>query len=147
MTVSVEVPKHGGSLTGHYRKATIHQPLSKSDADQISHNLSTQAYGAIPEANFPDLADHYDISDDGLTYTLFSVMTSSGTMGEPIGAADVYPLSTRCDMLAIKVLAVRADGVNHDTSPQTIIFKLKQPYAQTLGKPYILQNIYGKTSR
>jgi peptide/nickel transport system substrate-binding protein len=136
----VEVPRRGGSISEGIigRPRFVNPVIAKSDADR---DMVALVYSgllrATPEGNFiPDLAELYDISEDGLTYTFTLRDELVWHDGEPVTSADVaFTIEkVRDSGLAIKSPRRASwEGVEILTPDQrTIEFKLKQPYAPFL---------------
>lgn len=133
----VEVPRRGGELTEGIigRPRFINPVIAKSDADRDMVKLIYSGLmKATPEGELiPDLAAHYEVSEDGLTYTFVLRDELYWHDGEPVTALDIaYTIEkVRDPGLAIKSPRRAAwEGVDVEMSDQkTIIFKIKQPYA------------------
>lgn len=136
----VEVPRKGGSITEGIigRPRFINPVIAKSDADR---DLTALVYSGLlrpaPGGGFiPDLAASYVISDDGLTYTFTLRDKLYWHDGEPITSSDVaFTIEkVRDPSLAIKSPRRAAwEGVEVTTpDPQTVVFRIKQPYAPLL---------------
>src|SRR3989344_3831646 len=91
--VSVTVPARGGTLTegvvGPVRFVNPLLALSRSDKD-----LTTLVYSGLMRANpngelIPDLAENYDISEDGTTYTFALRPNLTFHDGTPLTSADI----------------------------------------------------------
>ncbi|HVY72737.1 MAG TPA: peptide ABC transporter substrate-binding protein [Candidatus Paceibacterota bacterium] len=131
----VNVPAHGGSLAEGIVGAPrfINPVLAISDADR---DLSALVYSgllkATPEGSYvPDIAESYDISSDGRTYTFHLRHDTTFHDGTPITADDVIFTIQKTQDAALKS-PVRAnwDGVVVSSSdPYTVTFVLKGPYA------------------
>lgn len=131
----VNVPAHGGSLSEGIIGAPrfINPVLAISDADR---DLSALVYSgllkATPEGSYiPDIAESYDISSDGRTYTFHLRHDATFHNGMPITADDVVFTIQKTQDAALKS-PVRAnwDGIVISSSdPYTVTFVLKSPYA------------------
>lgn len=136
----VEIPEHGGSLTEGIigRPRFINPVIAKSDADRdMTQLIYSGLMRATPKGELlPDLADHYEISDDGLTYTFTLRDNLVWHDGEPITSADIAFTIDKVRDIALAIKSPRRaswDGVEVTTpDPKTVIFKIKQPYAQFL---------------
>ncbi len=136
----VEVPEHSGSLTEGILNFPrfINPVLAKSDADR---DMSALVYSgllrATPEGDLmPDLAESYNVSPDGLTYTFILKTGAVWHDGEPITSADI---AFTIDEVRNPHLAIKSprraswEGVEVSTpDAQTVVFTLKQPYAPFL---------------
>ncbi len=136
----VEVPEHSGSLTEGILDFPrfINPVLAKSDADR---DMSALVYSgllrATPEGDLvPDLAQSYDVSPDGLTYTFILKTGAVWHDGEPITSADI---AFTIDEVRNQHLAIKSprraswEGVEVSTpDTATVVFKLAQPYAPFL---------------
>jgi peptide/nickel transport system substrate-binding protein len=131
----VQVPAHGGTLSEGIIGAPrfINPVLAISDADR---DLSTLVYSgllkATPQGDYtPDLAESYDISDDGRTYTFHLRTGATFHDGTQVTADDVVFTIQKTQDAALKS-PVRAnwDGVVVEAKdPHTVVFTLKAPYA------------------
>ena len=136
----VKVPEHGGQLTEGIigRPRFINPVIAKSDADRdMTQLIYSGLMRATPEGDLlPDLADHYDVSPDGLTYTFTLRDDLVWHDGKPITSADVAFTIEKVQDVALAIKSPRRaswDGVQVDTpDAKTVIFKIKQPYAQFL---------------
>ncbi|MBI2612422.1 peptide ABC transporter substrate-binding protein [Candidatus Kaiserbacteria bacterium] len=136
--VSVQVPSHGGTLTeGVIGPARFVNPLlSLSGPDK---DLTALVYSglmrATPEGNLiPDLADHYDISEDGTVYTFTLRDGLTFHDGSSLTSADVLFTIQQAQNPDIKS-ARRADweGVSVSApNPVTVLFTLPHAYAPFL---------------
>lgn len=135
---TVPIPERGGSLTeGVVGTARFINPLlATSDVDQ---SLSLLVYSgltrATPDGNYaPDLAEAYEISDDGTTYTFTLRPDLTFHDGTPLTTEDVaftIELAQRPDIKSPK----RADWegvVVTVIDERTIQFTLERPYAPFL---------------
>ena len=133
----VEVPRHGGDLTEGIigRPRFINPVIAKSDADRDMVKLIYSGLmRATPEGGLvPDLAERYEISKDGLTYTFTLREPLYWHDGEPVSSLDVaFTIEKVKDPgLAIKSPRRAAwEGVLVETpDPKTVVFTLKQSYA------------------
>ena len=136
----VEVPQHGGSLSEGIigRPRFINPVIAKSDADRdMVALIYSGLLRATPEGEFvPDLAESYNISPDGLTYTFTLRNDLVWHDGEPITSADVLFTieKVRDPGLAIKSPRRASwEGVDVSTpDARTVVFHIKQPYAPFL---------------
>lgn len=134
----IEVPARGGSL----REGVVGLPrfinpllaISDTDRDLVSliysGLLKTDPSGTV----IPDLADNYEISDDGLTYTFVLKEDLRFHDGEPLTADDVvFTISKAQDPTLKSPRRANWDGVLvQKVNDRTITFTLKQPYAPFL---------------
>jgi peptide/nickel transport system substrate-binding protein len=140
---SVEVPKEGGTLIEGVIGAPrfVNPVLAISDADRDIANLIYSGLMRLDgEGNLaPDLAEKYEVSDDGLVYTF--------TLKENIFWPDKKPLTTDDIIFTIQQLKntlvkspQRAswEGVETEKIDNRIIrFLLKRPYAPFIGNTTI----------
>jgi peptide/nickel transport system substrate-binding protein len=110
------VPARGGELTeGIVGTPRFVNPLlAASDADR---DLTMLVYSGLMRARpdntlVPDLADHYEVSDDHLTYTFTIREDATFHDGTPVSAHDVvYTVTTAQNPLYKSVRRVDWDGV------------------------------------
>lgn len=133
--VSVTIPSQGGNLVegelGPARFLNPLIPMSQADSD-----ITTLVYSgltrALPDGSIvPDLASHYEISDDGTTYTFTLREDATFHDGAPVTSSDVLFTIQRAQNPDIKSVH-RADweGVSVTTPDEhTVIFKLPRAYA------------------
>jgi len=136
----VEIPKDGGTLTEGIigRPRFINPVIARSDADR---DIAELVYSGLIQSSTdnqftPDLAESYDVSPDGLTYTFTLRENLFWHDGEPITSADV---AFTIDKVRDPGLAIKSprraswEGVSVETpSPNVVVFHLKQPYAPFL---------------
>lgn len=135
---SVAVPAEGGAL----REGIIGIPrfinplLANSDADR---DLTAVVYSGLLRNNgkgelVPSLADRYEISDNGLTYTFYLKDDLRWSDGTRISADDVlFTISLVKDPNYRSVLRPNWEGVTIEKKDEKIIeFKLAKPYAPFL---------------
>ncbi|NBD73514.1 hypothetical protein GVX82_00525 [Patescibacteria group bacterium] len=132
-----EVPARGGGFT----EALIGTPrfvnpvLALSFAD---HDLVALVHEGLltptPDGLAPALAESYEISDDGLTYTFTLRENARFHDGEPVTSADVEHTILRIQDPSIKSpLFANWEGVIVETPDQrTVRFTLPEPYAPFL---------------
>ena len=136
----VEVPRHGGMLIEGIigRPRFINPVIAKSDADR---DMSALVYSGLlrPAANgdlTPDLASGYNISDDGLTYTFTLRDELLWHDGVAVTSDDVLFTVSKVRDIGLAIKSPRRaswEGVEVSTpDAKTVVFKLKQPYAQFL---------------
>lgn len=131
----VAVPAYGGSLSEGIIGAPrfINPVLAISDADR---DLVALVYSgllrATPNGDYiPDLAERYEISDDGRVYTFYLRGNATFHNGTPVTAEDVVFTIQKTQDAALKS-PERAnwDGVEvAEVDPHTVTFTLKSPYA------------------
>lgn len=136
--VSVNVPSHGGALTeGVIGPARFVNPLiSLSGPDK---DLTALVYSglmrALPNGELvPDLAENYDISENGTVYTFRLRDGLTFHDGSSLTSADVLFTIERAQNPDIKS-ARRADWegvVVSAPDPQTVVFTLPHAYAPFL---------------
>lgn len=136
--VSVTVPSEGGSLIeGEIGPARFVNPLltlSQADLDLTTLVFSGLTRSLPDGTVVPDLADRYEISPDGLTYTFTLRDGVEFHDGTPVTSADVLFTITKAQDPEIKSVH-RADweGVVVSTpDPKTVVFKLPRAYAPFL---------------
>ncbi|MDO8561846.1 MAG: ABC transporter substrate-binding protein [bacterium] len=137
-TVSVVVPTRGGALSegivGPPRFINPILDISQADRDmtQLVYSGLTRA---LPDGSIvPDLAERFEISEDGTTYTFTLRNNAKFHDGTRVTAADVLFTVQAAQNPDIKS-ARRADweGVSVSSSDdRTIIFKLQRAYAPFL---------------
>ncbi|HVT75071.1 MAG TPA: ABC transporter substrate-binding protein [Candidatus Paceibacterota bacterium] len=132
---SVDVPRRGGSLVeGIVGTPRFVNPLlAVSDADR---DLTQLVYSGLlktePDGDIvPDLADHYDVAPDGLTYTFFIRDKAVWSDGTEVTADDVvYTVQKAQDSALKSPRYVNWQGVTVEkVGPKEVIFRLKQAYA------------------
>jgi peptide/nickel transport system substrate-binding protein len=136
-TLLVEIPKHGGSIVEGIvgRPRFINPVIAKSDADRdMAELIYSGLLKATPTGDFiPDLAESYDITDDGLTYRFVLRPDLYWHDGVILTSHDVaYTIEKIRDPgLAIKSPKRASwEGVTVETpDDRTVTFSLKQPFA------------------
>jgi peptide/nickel transport system substrate-binding protein len=134
------VPQHGGS----YKEGIIGSPrfinpiLATSDADR---DLTTLIYSGLVRtgengAIIPDLAESWEVSTDGKTYTVHLKPKTSFHDGKKITANDVvFTVGKISDPILKSPLRVAWDGVSATAvDDQTVLFTLQKPYAGFLSQ-------------
>jgi peptide/nickel transport system substrate-binding protein len=137
-TYSVELPSHGGTysegIVGYAR--FINPLLGYTDADK---DMIALVYSGLLKPNpdgklVADLAESWNVSDDGLTYTfvLKEGLTFHG--GKPLTTDDIeFTIEKARDPLIKSPRAENWTGVVLEKiSPKEIKFTLKKPYAPFL---------------
>ena len=132
--ISVRMPVHGGEIsegiTGTPR--FVNPVLAISDADR---DLTALVYSGLmkkePDGNIvPDLADKYEISDDGLSYVFTIREDAVFHDGTPVTADDVeFTVGRVKDPLVKSPRRVNWEGVSFQKISDKIVkFTLKQKY-------------------
>lgn len=133
----VTVPREGGTIVEGVLGTPrfVNPVLALSDTDR---DLSTLIYSGLMRKTdtgefIPDLAEKYEISADGLTYT-FTLRDASFQDGSPLTANDVlYTINTIKDPLIKSPKKANWDGVSISSPDEhTVVFTLKQKYATFL---------------
>jgi len=133
--VSTEVPTRGGSLTegGAGTPRFINPLLAASDPDQ---DLTTLIYSGLLRAvrggdYTPDLAESYEISEDGTTYTFHLRHNLTFHDGEPLTAADVlFTIALAQNQNAKSPRRADWEGVTASSPDEyTVVFTLPHAYA------------------
>jgi len=135
---SVKVPSHGGSLTegvvGPVRFLNPLLALSGGDKD-ITALVYSGLMRAMPDGSLiPDLAERFEVSDDGTTYTFTLRPNLTFHDGTPLTSADVLFTIQRAQNPDIKSYR-RADWEGVSVSApdaRTILFTLPHAYAPFL---------------
>lgn len=133
-----EVPMKGGSLSEGIvgTPRFINPILAYSDADQ---DMISLVYSGLTRKNtdgilVPDLAEKYEVSKDGLTYTFTLKDNAYFHDGEKVTADDVvFTINKIKDSVIKSPKKGSWDGVNVEKiDDKTVRFTLKQPYASFL---------------
>lgn len=134
-SVSVEVPAHGGSLTeGEVGPARFINPvltLSQPDEDLTALVYSGLMRATAEGTYVPDLAQNYDISEDGSTYTFHLRPNATFHDGTKVTSVDVLFTVHAAQNPVIKSPR-RADWEGVQVSApdaETVVFKLPHAYA------------------
>ncbi|MDO8575881.1 MAG: ABC transporter substrate-binding protein [bacterium] len=133
-SVSVTVPAPGGELNeGEIGSARFINPiLTISQADEdISKLVYSGLMRSLPDGIVPDLAESYEISEDGTTYTFTLRANATFHDGTPLTAEDVLFTVAAAQNPDIKSPR-RADwdGVQVSSpDARTVVFKLAHAYA------------------
>ncbi|MDP3725568.1 MAG: ABC transporter substrate-binding protein [bacterium] len=134
----VEIPERGGSLTEGVigTPRFINPLLALSDADR---DLTQLVYSGLLRARadgelIPDLAESFEISEDGLTYTFVLKKDLIWQDGKPLEADDVAFTVLRVkDPVLKSPRRASWEGVNaEEIDSRTIRFTLSQPYSPFL---------------
>ncbi len=134
------LPERGGSLSeGIFGNPRFVNPiLATSDIDR---DLSTLVFSGLmkktPSGDIvPDLAESYDVSEGGLTYTFKIRQDAMFHDKRPITAEDVvFTVEKIKDSLIKSPMQAVWNGVvatRSDSDTRTVVFKLTQPYASFL---------------
>ncbi|MEK7586070.1 MAG: ABC transporter substrate-binding protein [Patescibacteria group bacterium] len=130
----VPIPSDGGTINeGIIGTPTLVNPaLALSDADK---DLTTLVYSGLmrkmPNGDFiNDLAESYDVSGDGMTYTFILKKNAKFQDGVKVTADDiVFTIEKIKDPLIKSPRKIGWDGVSVSKKDEsTIVFTLKQPY-------------------
>lgn len=134
----VEIPAHGGTLTeGAIRSPVLINPLfSNSErASEVDRDLTALIYSGLLRANpdgtlIPDLAERFEVSADGLTYTFTLKDNIYWHDGKPITTDDVVFTIAKAQDSALKSpKRANWDGVAVEAlSNRTVRFILQDPY-------------------
>ncbi len=134
----VAVPARGGSISEGVIGAPrfVNPVLALSDADK---DLVSLIYSGLMRKNpdgtlAPDLAEKYDISPDGLTYTFTLKDKIYFHNGDTVTADDViFTINEAKDPVIKSPIKGSWDGISVEKiDDKTIKFTLKQPYASLL---------------
>ena len=134
----VSVPTEGGTLTegivGSPRFVNPILAYSPTDNDLVSIIYSGLMRKNDDGTLSPDLAEKYDISKDGLTYTFTLNDKIFFQDGKPVSVDDViFTINKIKDPIVKSPKKVNWDGVSVEKiDTKTIKFTLKQPYASFL---------------
>ncbi len=134
----IKVPMQGGSLSegivGSPRFINPVLAFSSEDDDLVSLIYSGLMRKTSDGTLVPDLAESYEVSVDGLTYTFTLKSALSFHDGEPLTADDViFTLNAVKDPIIKSPQRVNWEGVIIEkVDERTITFTLRQPYASFL---------------
>ncbi|MBI5816989.1 MAG: hypothetical protein HZB09_01030 [Candidatus Yonathbacteria bacterium] len=138
----VHVPAHGGTLVeGAIRSPVLINPLfaNSERASEVDRDLTALIYSGLLRANpdgtlSPDLAERYEISGDGLTYTFYLKDNIYWHDGKPVTADDVvFTIAKAQDSILKSPKRASWDGVVvEEVSQRTIRFILENPYTPFL---------------
>ena len=140
-SLMISVPLHGGSISeGIIGTPRFINPIlanSPVDLDLVSLIYSGLMRKNSDGTMFPDLAEKYEISKDGLTYTFTLKDKIYFQDGEPVTADDViFTINEIKDPIIKSPRKVDWDGViATKIDDKTIEFSLKKPY------PSFLENL------
>lgn len=135
------IPRYGGN----YSEALAGEPqfinpilISTNDVDR---DLSVLIYSGLmkydTEGNtVPDLAEKYEVSEDGLTYTFYLRKDVKWHDGEPFNADDVlFTVNAILNPDYGSPLRLSWQGINAEKRDDyTVVFKLPKPHFQFLDK-------------
>ncbi len=131
----IEIPTQGGSLTeGIFGSPRFINPLlaiSNSDRD-LTALIYSGLMRATPEGKMiPDLANGYEVSDDGRTYTFVIKEEATFQDGTPVSADDIiFTITMAQDPMLKSPRRASWDGVKVEKiNEKTVRFTLPQPYA------------------
>lgn len=136
--VSTEIPTQGGSLTeGAVGTPRFVNPLLA--ASQVDTDMTSLIYSGLVRADgnggfIPDIAERYEISEDGTVYTFHLRESLTFHDGSPLNAEDVLFTVALAQQPEVKSVR-RADweGVRAEApDPLTVIFTLPHAYAPFL---------------
>ncbi len=137
-SLAVEHPKSGGSLAEGIigTPRFINPVLSISDADR---DLTSLVYSGLMRADakgnlIPDLAERYEIADDGLSYTFFLRKNITWPDKKPITSDDiVFTIQEAKNPVLKSPQRATWEGVEIEKiDDATVHFSLKRPYAPFL---------------
>lgn len=134
-----EIPAYGGTLVeGEVGNPQFMNPLlAISDADRDLSTLTHSGLMGLSESGslIPVLAESYDVSDDGKTYTFVLKEGAVFTDGSPVTASDVVFTVRKAQDPALKSPEyANWSGVKVvPVDQQTVRFTLSKPYAPFLG--------------
>jgi len=141
-TFLVKVPKHGGMITeGVTGMPQIINPITISPftSPEADNDLIALIYSGLLKATpdgslIPNLAESYQISEDGLTYTFKLKDDLSWHDGKPVTSDDVkFTIQKAQDPQIGSRHKASWDGVVVETPDEkTVIFKLSEPYSPFL---------------
>lgn len=135
---SIEIPAHGGT----FREGIVGSPrlmnplLAQTDADR---DVVALTYAGLLRRDskgnlLPALADHYDISPDGLDYTFVLKENLYWPDGERITASDIaFTIRLAKNPLIQSPRRAQWEGVEvEEVNSKTIVFRLKRAYVPFL---------------
>jgi peptide/nickel transport system substrate-binding protein len=138
LAYQTEVPAHGGELTegviGTPRFVNPLLAMSDTDKDLVALTYSGLLKAGPDGTLVTDLADHYSISPDGLTYDFVIRKDATFQDGTPVTAQDVaFTIAKAEDPIIKSPMQANWDGVTvHVVNDHEIQFILKQPYGPFL---------------
>src|SRR3989338_9931497 len=133
------IPDYGGSFSeGVVGEPHYINPLLSQNND-VDRDLVSLIYSGLMKRNdegklVPDLAKSYDISSDGLSYTIYLKNGSKWQDGKPITASDVvFTIQTAQNPDYGSLQRINWQGVDVEAVDEhTVVLKLKNKYAQFL---------------
>ncbi len=134
----VSVPMKGGSLSegivGSPRFVNPILAYSNTDNDLVSIIYSGLMRKNVDGTLSPDLAEKYEVSKDGLSYTFTLKDKIFFHDGYPVTTSDVlFTIEKAKDPIVKSPKKINWDGVSVEKiDEKTIVFNLKQPYASFL---------------
>ena len=134
----ISIPMKGGSISegivGSPRFINPILALSDADRDLVSIIYSGLMRKSPDGSLIPDLAEKYEMSNDGLTYTFTLKNKIYFHDGKPVTADDIiFTINEVKDPLIKSSLRGNWDGINVEKiDDKTVKFTLKQPYASFL---------------
>lgn len=141
-TFIVEVPAYGGTLVEGVLNTPAHiNPLLATSeiGSEADRDITALVYSGLLRADsngnyVHDLAEHYEISEDGLAYTFVLKENLVWHDGEKITAGDiVFTVKTAQDSRTKSPKRASWDGVEvEQVDDLTVRFILKKPYAPFL---------------
>ncbi len=131
------MPDYGGSFSeGIVGEPHYINPLLSQNND-VDRDLVSLVYSGLMKYNeegklVPDLAKSYEISDDGLNYTIYLKEGSKWQDGVPITADDVvFTIQTAQNPDYGSLQRINWQGVDVEAvNKHTVVLKLKNKYAQ-----------------
>jgi len=134
----IKVPLYGGSISegiiGTPRFVNPVLALSDADRDLVSLIYSGLMRKNVDGTLIPDLAEKYEVSKDGLSYTFTLKNKIFFQDGKPVTIEDIiFTINTIKDPIIKSPKKGSWDGVNIEKiNDKTIKFTLKQPYTTFL---------------
>lgn len=133
------IPNYGGSFSeGIVGEPHYINPLLSQNND-VDRDLVSLLYSGLMKYNedgklIPDLAKSYEISEDGLNYTIYLKEDAKWQDGAPITADDVaFTIQTAQNPDYGSLQRINWQGVEMEAvNKYTVILKLKNKYAQFL---------------
>ncbi|OGN27086.1 MAG: hypothetical protein A2941_00085 [Candidatus Yanofskybacteria bacterium RIFCSPLOWO2_01_FULL_49_17] len=137
--LTTAIPANGGSFAeGLVGQPRYINPLL-SQTNDADRDISGLIYSGLLKYNaggqlIPDLAKSYELSPDGLNYTIYLKSDAVWSDGQPVTTDDViYTIQTIQNIDYGSSLRVNWQGVEvQKVNNATLIFKLKNRYAQFL---------------
>lgn len=131
------MPDSGGSISeGMVGEPRLINPLL-SQTNDVDRDLTSLIYSGLMKYNeegklIPDVAKSYEVSSDGLNYTIYLRDNAFWHDGKPVSADDIiFTIQTAQNPDYGSLQRVNWQGVEMDRiNDHTIIFKLKERYAQ-----------------